>query len=456
LSITGFHLALSDDKALDLYGKIDQKGPVSLSAKGEIPLSVIHLFSSDFSNVAGNAFFEASVRGDFIHPEVEGEIRLADISATLPFLSQNLHSVNGTVRLTPEKIFIDALAGQLDDGRFSIVGNMAMQGFSPSELTLDIQAGALPIRIPDTMEVSLNAALFVRGTPENARLDGSITLEEGTYFKDVNLSLFEGAISRKRQTLAPSDEISVPFLKNMTLNVMLKDRNPFVVDNNLAKLEIVPDLKLTGTLNRPIISGRADIQNGTVVYRKKVFTVDKGVIDFINPYAIEPTLAVESSSQIRDWLVSLKISGTPDELDFALSSIPALDDGDILSLMLTGRTTSEMILSEGGSTQSAAQMLGQILASKMDDDIKRTMGLDIFEAEINGASDAQSAGEVKVTIGKELSTRMTVKYSMETQKGEMIQKALAEYKFFNDILVSGFQDNRGSFGGSIKYRLEYR
>jgi translocation and assembly module TamB len=346
--------------------------------------------------------------------------------------------------------------GQLDDGRFAVTGDMALDGLAPGALALDITAVALPITIPDTLDIVMDAALAVRGTPEKSRIDGNITLLEGTYVKKVDLNLLNGAVSKKRKTAPAPIDIRAPYLKNMALNVSLKHRNPLVVDNNLAQMEIAPDLKLIGTVNRPVINGRAQIQSGTVVYRQKTFTINKGVIDFINPYAIEPTIDVESTSQIRDWLVSLNISGTPDELAFALSSAPALDDGDIASLLLTGRTSKEMIQSEGGSTQSATQMLAQVLASKMDDDVKRTTGLDIFEAQVNGASDAAGAGDVKVTIGKELSGRMTVKYSMETEKGEMIQKALAEYKFFKDMLASGYQDNRGGFGGSIKYRLEFR
>ncbi|MDD4073544.1 MAG: translocation/assembly module TamB domain-containing protein, partial [Desulfobacterales bacterium] len=63
---------------------------------------------------------------------------------------------------------------------------------------------------------------------------------------------------------------------------------------------------------------------------------------------------------------------------------------------------------------------------------------------------------IKVTVGKALSERMTVKYETESKSGEMLQRAIAEYKLMENILLSGFQDSKGFFGGEFKFRLEFR
>ena len=91
-------------------------------------------------------------------------------------------------------------------------------------------------------------------------------------------------------------------------------RFPFLVDNNMANLEIVPDLKLSGTAARPILSGRATVTQGEVMFRGKTFPVTRGVVDFVNPNKIEPSLDIYSKTQIRSWVVYLSVSGTPDQL----------------------------------------------------------------------------------------------------------------------------------------------
>jgi translocation and assembly module TamB len=272
----------------------------------------------------------------------------------------------------------------------------------------------------------------------------------------VNLSLLEAVGQKKREEAPPPREITQPFLKNMSLDISISRRNPFLVDNNLAQLEISPDLRLTGKLNNPIVSGRAEIDSGTISFQKKTFVVKKGVVDFLNPYKIEPTLDIESEVRIRTWTIFLEITGTPDRLTFKLTSEPPEEEGDILSLLLFGRTTHELIEGAGGTSQSTAQMVAELVSMTFGEDIKEATGLDILEIETQEPGDEEASDRVKVTIGKELSKRMTVKYAVESKAAEMVQSTIAEYKLLETILLSGFQDSRGIFGGELQFRLEFR
>ena len=59
-------------------------------------------------------------------------------------------------------------------------------------------------------------------------------------------------------------------------------------------------------------------------------------------------------------------------------------------------------------------------------------------------------------LGKLLSRRLAVKYGVETRKGEMIQKAVTEYKFLEQFFINAFQDTAGDFGGELVYRINFR
>ena len=123
---------------------------------------------------------------------------------------------------------------------------------------------------------------------------------------------------------------------------------------------------------------------------------------------------------------------------------------DILSLILIGKTTKELISNEGGSALSHSDMLNGIIEATLGSQVKRATGLDVFELEGVGSED------VKVTMGKKLSERTMVKYSTETKEGEVVQRAMAEYKLLENILVKGFQDTKGVYGGELLFRLEIR
>ena len=289
-------------------------------------------------------------------------------------------------------------------------------------------------------------------------MQGKATLLEGLYYRDVNLSLVKGLrtiVERRPPARSPRKQITMPFLKNMDLDISVKRRNSLFVENNLAQLDINPDLTITGTLNNPIINGRAGIESGTIEFRNRIFNVTKGVVDFLNPYQTEATIDLESEVKVRDWMIYLKMTGTPDALNLSLSSDPEEEDNDILSLLVLGKTSGELIAGEGGSTQTTSAMIAALVTSRYGEDLKKATGLDILEVE-SGTGQEDSADTMKVTIGKELSRRITLKYAMESANSELSQRAIAEYKLLENILVNGFQDTRGTFGADVQFRLEFR
>ncbi len=151
-----------------------------------------------------------------------------------------------------------------------------------------------------------------------------------------------------------------------------------------------------------------------------------------------------------------QVKGTPDNLDITLTSQPSETNADILSLILFGRTAQELTAGEGGAQRTTGQIMAGMIADTFGADIKKTTGVDILQVEANGSSDGQDAAGVKVTVGKHLSDRMTVKYALDTKDGEITQTATTEYKLLEHILVSGFQDSKGMFGSELVFRIEFR
>jgi translocation and assembly module TamB len=124
--------------------------------------------------------------------------------------------------------------------------------------------------------------------------------------------------------------------------------------------------------------------------------------------------------------------------------------------LLTGKTRNELIKVEGGTTQSAAKLLAGVISVALEEDIKRATGLDIVRIETQTQDNEETSDQIKVTLGKELSKRMTIKYTVEPKDGELNQRAIAEYKLLESILLSGYQDNEGLHGGELFFRLEFR
>ncbi len=456
ISIPGVRLNLLKRRGVEIKGNGKLNGDLDLEADGNLPLEIIPLLTDIIPNTTGEAGLSLSMRGNLSRPDFRIDVELINAGMAVPVLLQGMHDLNGSVHVTPEAIVLDNIQGMLDTGHFKLSGAIDLKEYEPSRVGLKLKADDLPIMIPGTLETRLSAELDIRGTPEKSLVSGDIQMLEGKYYKDIQLNLVESLGKKSREEVLVASEIPWPFLKNMALDITTRHREPFVVDNNMALLALKPDLNIYGSVNRPLVSGRAEVESGTVYFQRKEFNVKKGVFDFINPYKIEPTIDIQSEVEIREWAVFLNVSGTPDNLKFNLSSNPSETKEDILSLLITGKTTQELIAGEGGSSLSPGQMLADVLAETVQKEIKDATGLDIVALEYHEAKDAEESNEVKVTVGKELSRRVTVKYGMQTKNAKVIQRVMTEYKFLEKVLMNTFQDTEGHYGGGLQFRLEFR
>jgi translocation and assembly module TamB len=456
ISVPNMRLSLLEQGYFTISGSGKLWQNIRLKAEGVIPFSVLPVFTDSIADAGGKARISLRVSENGLQPTFEFEAALENGSIEVPGLFQRFHDINGHIRATPKAVALDNIQGMLGDGRFGLSGAVDLDRYRWSNIGLKLKADNLPITIPDLLDVRLSSELDVRGSPKRSLIKGDITILEGRYTKDVRLNPIQG-IARESQAGPPSTSTTPwPFFDNMGLDCRIRNTEAFVVDNNIALLTIKPDLHVQGTVNHPLITGRAEVESGTVYFQNNEFNVKKGVLDFINPYKIEPTVDIQADVKIRTWSVTLNVSGTLDNLKFNLSSNPSESEQDILSLMIAGKTTQELIAGQGGSLLSPKQMLAGVLAENAQKEIKNATGLDIVTLGYNGTGNGGTPGGVNVTLGKELSKRVTVKYGAQTTNGKVIQSVIAEYKFLETLLMNTFEDNEGNYGAGIQFRLEFR
>ncbi|MFW6082180.1 MAG: translocation/assembly module TamB domain-containing protein, partial [Desulfosalsimonas sp.] len=461
ITIPATRVDLLKDGYIHLQGTGSLDRDIDVTAEGVFPAKLAEGLADEIESPEGVASIEAMMSGSVDNPDFSADITLDGLGFTLASTMQKLHSINGRINITDKKSTVSGLAGKLDDGEFSLDGEAGLENFIPVSADMDISARRLPVHIPDMMEMRIDTDLKLAGTPDDSLLSGEIMLIEGLYFKDVNMSLVEqaGDIGKRRRRSPARSSFQMPdlpFLKNLSIDVSVGHRNPFMVDNNLALLSIRPQLTVGGSAENPVITGRAEISEGTVAYRNTEFEVVRGVVDFIDPYRIEPEVDIRAESEIRQWTITLAISGTPENLDFQLSSNPAEEDADIISLLAAGKTTREMAGSGGGGV-SPERMLADLVGGRLEKQVKEGTGLDIVEVEYTQrGSESEAEQEVRVTVGKELSRRLMVKYGVERKSGEMVQQSTGVYRLLENLSANAYQDTAGSFGGEMRYRLEFR
>ncbi|MRR13978.1 translocation/assembly module TamB, partial [archaeon] len=409
---------------------------------------------------AGDLFFTADAARPIMKPVITGDITFDGVRAAILPNDQLIHGVKGHVRLSKNAVVIEDLDGRLDNGWFGLSGKIGLKDLSPVSVDLNASARSLPVAIPDRMNLTLDGQASLKGTADDTLLKGDVVIKEGTYYKDVQVNLIaevgERITGSGKPQEAPRRPFDQAFLRGMKLDVSVTRQGTLIIENNLADAAINPDLHVRGTLNNPVITGRVSVIQGTVNYQKRSFDITKGVVDFPNPYRTDPRVDVKAQGKVRDWTITIAVSGPLNDLKIDLSSQPAAENATILSLLATGKTPDEIAGRFGESQGSPSAMLAELVANTYSEDVKRTAGIDILEFETGNPQAGSQATDIKVTVGEKLSRRLTVKYTVETSGNEITRTTVAEYRLLENLLFNGFQDSNGLFGGDVQIRLEFR
>ena len=196
-----------------------------------------------------------------------------------------LHGVNGTILADLNSVEITGIQGNLDSGKFSLTGKTALKDFMPEEFNLKLKASAIPVNGIDGLDASINTDLTAAGNLDASLVEGNLILVNGEWTKDINVEkeIFSKITDKKRVRKGINQKVSgESFLDTITLNIAIKGKKPFVIDNNMAYMEIHPDIQIQANCGLSGVSGRSEIDPGTIHYQSSDFTLTRGIIDFVN------------------------------------------------------------------------------------------------------------------------------------------------------------------------------
>jgi len=443
---------IMDKGRLTLSASGDIKGDLAAEAAGSLPVSILVPMADGINFAEGDILISLSAKGKTVSPDFTGSVEFSNMTLELQALEAPLQKICGRIVLTPEAVDIRDVTATLGNGQITLAGKAELKNGMPDKFKLDLDAEQVPVDVPDTLEMTLNSQLTWAGTMDKSAITGRIDIFDGTYYKDVDLSLVSIAAQTTKKSRPKVREPGPDFLKNIGLNIYVTRREAIAVDNNLASMTISPDISVKGTAYAPSLDGRAVVDAGTIHFQKAEFEITEGAIDFINPYKIEPEIKLIGETTISSYTITLAVTGTPDDLSLKFSSDLDATDADILSLIAFGKTTDEMGGdSEGGSISATA--IAKMMLESLNEKIKETTGL----SEVSFSMDHQgNETSVHVGLGADLSRQLSVSYGIDIRDGETVQRVTTYYKLLEHLLLSSFQDTSGKLGGELKYRLEFR
>ncbi len=435
------------DSELFVHGSVGLQGelPLDLRLQGSISTDWAGLFLPQ-ADLTGTFDVLATVRGTVSEPAINGEGELRDASLVFEGIPESLEELSAVVLFYPRQLVLDHLVARVGGGSVQASGRVGLYGEHGPEYRLQASAEGVTLRYPEGFWFQADAALSLLSTPDGRLVRGVVQLDRAYYVKDVEtglLQLMRRALRAERLQVAATNELETS--TQLAVSVEAPQGN-VRVRNNLADLKGTADLTIRGTVARPVLFGTVEFERGgTLVYSDDEFDVERARITFANPAEIDPLIDLVATTTVREYDVTLTLSGKLDTLQAKVASSPPLADLDIIGLLTTGQPLGQTgnlpgpgtlpatgtlpgsgSLTESSSSPegfSAETFLAGQAASVVAKRVNSLFGFDKFRISPVGTTTGGSISGVGVTVGKRLSKSVFVTYTEQpsTQQQSFLQ-----------------------------------
>jgi len=416
---------------LTLGGWMSPRG-MDVTLRGGLDLRMLEsLMPSMVERASGRVTVDAEASGTLEKPSVVGTAELFDMRLALRDWPVQVRNMAGRVEMTGQRVLVEHLQGQLNEGRVSARGDVRLERFLPQRLGLTVQLDEVPYRLTEDLPATFSGLLQIVGPPRGFTVTGGMDIVKLRYQKALDvealLKTMQKRTTHPAAVLSASGEPPKPWVI-WDVNVHFGDVR---VDNNLAKARLLGDVRLTGTDLRPGLLGRVELAEGSqAFFRNNPFTINQGQLEFQDATHIDPVFEVQAQTQVREFVVRLHAFGKVADPQILLSSEPALVEGDIISLLTLGFTSSDQDTAASASAGLAAEALFNV--SGLDRQLQRFLPSN--------------------PVLRDLSLQISTTYNDATRQAE--PTAQLESKFLSEQLKIGM--TQPVSGRGTRARAEYR
>jgi outer membrane protein assembly complex protein YaeT len=452
--------------SIQLSGTADlhNSGPVDVKFKADSDTAVLALFSNA-ARVTGAAHVNVAVSGTVRQPKVDGFVEIQDGQAQIDNPRIAAENVQMRLDLEGNAINVTRLDGTLNGGAIKGEGRLNIFGDQRGNGQLSLSGDGIYVEFPKGVKTVSNAQLRIDGAYPNLTLSGNIDIEEGAYTDPLIIGRgLMSYFSNDQRTVTVADKSSG--VKNTKLNVVLRTISPIDVNNNIARGNITAQLRLLGTIDQPGLTGRIDVEEGgRLTLSERKYSVDRGVITFTNEHDVEPVLDViatttvsvsdKAANKTTPYDITMQLSGAVTrKLDTVFTSNPPLDEGDIVSVLATGRKRSDATSSSGDvAKEQVLSYLAGNLGTSLTSEAGRAIGLSQVQIEPELISQEEDP-TARLTIGQDITPKLNLVYSMNLRNSSD-QIWIVNYEITHRFTTSGLRQDDNTYRFQLQHDVMF-
>lgn len=463
---------------IDLDTRLQQNPTTWLTAKGHAPLSAtaarnrydIHVdsspidlglvqgFTTELTNVTGTLQATVDVTGVAGDPRPNGQVTIQNGAALVASTGVGYTNLEGRIDLQPDKVHISEIR-VLDNHRqpLTISGDLAIAERELGGVSIAITSDDFKVIDNKMGNLRVNSNLRIAGELSAPRIEGDLGISTGQLNLDPILARFgQSAYATEATRFASADveaqaSAGSPF-DALYAYVHLTVPNDLVIKASDLK---APDAAFgLGALNltlggdvivhkapwdQPRVYGVVNTVRGNYDFQGRRFEILRdGSVRFEGTDDFDPALDIRTQRVIQAVTANVTVRGRLNAPTIALSSVPPLEEADILSLIVFNQQLNQ--LGEGAQVSLAQRAQGMALgavAGQLTQSIGDALNLDTFE--LNLAPD--SGGPAQLTVGQQVGQNLFLKVQQglgdQSQTTFILEYELTKWLRFRTSVLQG-------------------
>ncbi len=441
----------SGNASFSLRGDVEIGKEYNVVLEGSSALSPLKGFSKKISVLRGDADFTLAIAGKWDNPQISGSLNVTNASFGLKDIHQRISSINGYFYFEEDRVTIHKFSGKLGGGDIDVSGLIYHKGFAIKRFYIDAKLNNITTSISKDFAVNFEGNILYKGTLESQNITGEVKVNRAKYRERVE---WKSWLLKARPKEKPKAEPTK--IEKAALNVKIYGSENIIVDNNIARAPLKVDMILRGTVGHPLLFGRVESKGGKVYFRNNEFNILNVSADFADPNRINPVMEITAQTIVKGYNIKLSLEGQFEHFNLSLVSDPPLEETDILSLLTVGQMGKELKGLEGGigAGEATAFLTGKV-QDVFEDRLRNITGLDRIEVDPYVSKTTGTVGP-RVTVSKRLlGDKLFVTYISSVGSTEE-QVLRLEYILGKNASLVGVRDEKGSVGGDIKFRFEFK
>ncbi len=413
-----------------------------------IDLTFLDPFIPQVSKLAGVLNADLALGGSVAAPEARGPLAITGGRAYVVPAGLTYDPVELRMTLEGTAVSIDTLSITSRKGTLRGGGN-ARLGSEGAAMDARFELDRFPLFANEYGEGVVSGWMWLAGTTAAPVVEGSLTTNRFVLLvpeqlpgsvrpPDPTITVVAGAAAPVPRPVAAA-EPAPPELPTAA-----RPPTPGIYDRAAITVQI--DIPRDAWIRR----SDTDTVRGWYTFQGKTFTLEEGRVSFTGQ-DLNPVLELTARYTAGDYTVRIKIGGTLTKPTLTLESEPALEQADILSVLLFGKPASDLSRGESaGLREQAIGVASSYVASGLRESVANALGVDILQFQTGG----QGVEGSSVSMGKYVAPDVFVTLAHRFAR-QGVQELRIEYRFRPHWSIETSSDTLGESGLDVYWKKRY-